>query len=128
MACSRSCPGQMNSHRYTVSLQMVLKGTLKAERSSELAIVVLGLVSEGHLIGEMSLLDGQRASATIKALENGERWCLERSQFEQFLEEQPSAGVRLLRYISEELALRVRQSNEQLVRAWEGPFGFDADY
>jgi CRP-like cAMP-binding protein len=73
--------------------------------------VVLGIMSEGEVFGEIALLDGGMRSATCTAIEACELLAIERSQFLQMLEQTPAIAVKLLHVLSGRLR-RLSQRSE----------------
>ena len=110
------------------TLYLVITGELRAERTSDVSRVTLGHIHPGESIGEMSVLEPVRASATVEVVHDAEVWVISRDRFHAFINEHPHAGVRLLMNLSRQLARRVRLSCDKLMRTWDGRFSFDDDY
>ena len=110
------------------ALYLVLEGSLRVRCHSPYSVVEIGLLGAGDCFGEMNLLDPLKASATITGIEAGTLWKLERDAFQQFVENHPRAGVKLLTYFGIQLTKRMRRMEDQLLRCSERPTGFDYDY
>jgi CRP/FNR family cyclic AMP-dependent transcriptional regulator len=99
-------------------LHLVLAGELRVAAASEEAILTLGYVHAGECVGEMSLLEPVKsASANVISASDSHVWCIQRDDFDRFVEEFPSAGVKMLRGIAVMIAGRLRKSDQQMVKA-----------
>ena len=65
--------------------------------------VVLAIRGPGSLLGEVSAIDGQPRSATVRALEPVKALVLQADEFTAFLQEHPKVGLLLMRMICERL-------------------------
>lgn len=92
------------------SLYVILNGKLQVE-SGEIVMAELG---EGNHVGEMAWLSGATRSAAVRAIEDCRLLRIAGDDFEGLVYEDPVIGVRLLREVSRELAIRLRQSNKLL--------------
>jgi len=96
-------------------LFLLLSGELRAQASSLRSQVILGKIAPGESVGEMSILDPFKASATIRALKKCELWKIGRAHFDRFIDEHPVAGTKVLRHLAVTMARRVRRTSEHLV-------------
>jgi CRP/FNR family cyclic AMP-dependent transcriptional regulator len=87
-----------------------IKVVLATQEGEELLLRVLG---EGELFGELALLDGRPRSATVIALEDTVTHVLERSSFLEFLRSHPDAALDLCRALAE-LIRRLTEQVEDL--------------
>ena len=93
------------------SMFVILEGRVKISRiSDDGREVILSILSEGDLFGEMSLLDGHTRSANVTATEESELLVIRRKDFLQMLRDYPQIAINLLK----ELAQRIRKSDEQI--------------
>jgi CRP-like cAMP-binding protein len=90
-------------------LYLISKGLVKVHLQ-DLCLAELGV---GSYFGEMSLFDGEPASATVTALTPTTCLCLDRPQMQQVLMDTPAIGLSLLR----NLASRIRRLDQRL-SAW----------
>lgn len=67
--------------------------------------ITLCFLHDGGFFGEMALLDGEPRSATAIAESDGTLLVLRRADFQQFLQEVPSAGISLLAFLCSRLRL-----------------------
>ena len=84
-----------------------VKVVLTAEDGREAILASLG---EGDFFGEMSLLDGEPRSATVRAVSKSRLLVIRREDFLQCLRRQPDLALALL----SELSHRLRRSNRQI--------------
>lgn len=86
--------------------------------------VLLAILDEGDVFGELSLIDGQGRSANVVALSDGEMLVIRRSDFLPLLERMPQLMWELLLTITkrlretDELVLRMAWLNAQQRVAW----------
>ena len=78
--------------------------------------VLLGKIGRGETIGEINLLDPNKASATVTAVEFSQVWMITRQSLEDFMNEYPLPAAHLLVGIGKTLARRLRDVNEKIAR------------
>ena len=89
----------------------VTEGSVKITRLSKKGReVILAILSDGDIFGEMSLLDGEFRSANVVALDDTEVLTLNRNDFLLVLKNYPQIAIRLLK----EMAHRLRKSDRQI--------------
>jgi CRP-like cAMP-binding protein len=99
-------------------LHLVLSGELRVTAASEEALVTLGYVHPGECVGEMSLLEPVKTgSANVISASDSHVWCIQRADFDRFVEDFPAAGAKMLRGIAVLLAARLRKSDQHMVEA-----------
>jgi CRP/FNR family transcriptional regulator, cyclic AMP receptor protein len=92
-------------------LMGVLSGSVKISvRLADGRDLVLNIVREGEIFGDMALLDGRPRSADASAMSDCELVIMERRDFIPFLRSQPDVTLKLM----EILCLRLRRTNDQL--------------
>jgi CRP-like cAMP-binding protein len=95
------------------ALYVILKGSVKISYySPEGREVVLSLLQEGSIFGEMSLLDKEPRSATVSTLEDSKLSLIRHGDFERLLLEQPAITLKLL----SEVVSRLRRTSMVLER------------
>jgi CRP-like cAMP-binding protein len=77
---------------------------------------VLGEIGPGSGFGELSLLTGEVASATVRARGAATVWKIDRAAITTLRARRPQAEVALIRMLSEDLAVRVRAGTAALAR------------
>jgi CRP-like cAMP-binding protein len=70
----------------------------------------LDSVGEGDCLGEISVFEPGLASATVTSADAGQLWCIEADPLQQFLREQPHAGLALILGINTLLSRRLRKA------------------
>lgn len=83
---------------------VVASGRLKVVATSkEGDDVLLAILDEGEVVGELPMLTGGRRTASVVALEPCELLALARRDFLRFLREQPEAAIELMVVLAERL-------------------------
>ncbi|MFC1626552.1 cyclic nucleotide-binding domain-containing protein [Pseudomonadota bacterium] len=91
----------------------LLKGSVKISYyASDGREVVLSLLQEGSIFGEMALLDKQPRSATVSTLEDSRLAQIRQADFERLLLDQPQIALKLLA----EVVSRLRRTSMVLER------------
>jgi CRP/FNR family transcriptional regulator, cyclic AMP receptor protein len=98
-------------------LFLVISGKLEARRVGMNDDLVLGIIEAGESIGEIALFDSDSASASIRALEFCQVWCIDRESIASFVKDNPVAGNQLLFGLAHILSQRVRSLSRQVVEA-----------
>jgi len=93
------------------ALFVIVSGKVKVTRTSnDGREVILNILSESDIFGEMALLDGLTRSATVTAIEDSELFIIQRNQFLEFLKEHPEISIALM----QELSKRLRTADMQI--------------
>ena len=79
----------------------------EADRGNDVVLAILG---QGDIVGEMSLLDSAGRSASVETLEESTLLWMDRESFQQALNTIPALAMNLVRV----LAARVRLANEHI--------------
>lgn len=98
------------------SLFVVVDGTLHATTMRSGHAVLLGKIKRGETIGEINLLDPNKASATVTAVEFSQVWRISSEALEEFMNAYPLPAAHLLIGIGRTLAQRLRDVNEKVAR------------
>lgn len=98
-------------------IAFVKSGRVEAKKSTEFhgKQIVLAHMSQGSILGELALFDGQPRSASTVAIEKTELLVLKRESLEAFFDDYPVLGIKVLKGISRVLSLRLRQLTERLM-------------
>ena len=90
---------------------LVKKGTVKITRvNDEGKEVILSLMGENDMVGEMSVIDGESRSANILAQENCELYAIKSEDFLRLLKQNFEISLSLMG----ELANRIRKSDQHI--------------
>lgn len=93
------------------SLFIIARGEVKVVLTAEDGReAILASLKEGDFFGEMSLLDGEPRSATVRAVEDSRLLTIRREDFLGALRKQPDLALTLLG----EMSKRLRRSNRQI--------------
>lgn len=103
------------------SLVVVLDGVFELVRRGSTGEVHLADVMPGDMLGHLSLVDGGRRSATMRALEPGAVAVLSRDAFDALWEQQDEVAVELQLQIIRDLIAELRSANRKLVDLIQGP-------
>lgn len=95
-------------------LYFVRKGRASVELEFKDEPLIIAECVEGDIFGEMSMLDGQYASASVVATTDLEVATIENSDLTALIQAEPDVGSRLYHSIAVILAKRIRASNIQL--------------
>lgn len=90
------------------------EGVVENEALKKADSLILGVVSVGHIIGEMGLLDGEPRSATCTAFTDMDVAVLDRSALMQLIDQEPATGCKLLAALLQRTAIRLRATNKKL--------------
>ncbi|MGD9762129.1 MAG: Crp/Fnr family transcriptional regulator [Candidatus Binatia bacterium] len=108
--------------RMNASLFIVVRGVLHVRRMAERKQVLLGRLEAGSFFGEVSLFDPGATTAAVVGASNGELVEIRREHLDAFGATQPAALARFLTGVIEEMARRLRRTDDRLVEAifWGG--------
>ncbi len=101
----------MEDDESSQSLFIIAKGEVKVVLTAEDGReAILASLKEGDFFGEMSLLDGEPRSATVRAVEDSRLLAIRREDFLAAMKKQPDLALTLLG----EMSRRLRKSNRQI--------------
>lgn len=108
--------------QHNASLFVVQQGTLHVHRHAKGHRVFLGRLEPGSVFGEISLFDPGVTTATVSGVSDGAVIEIRREHLERFAELRPPAGVRLMLGLLEQMAQRLRTTDERLIDSivWGG--------
>jgi CRP-like cAMP-binding protein len=121
----RLAPGEELFHKGDRAPQVyvIARGRLAvSSASADGNQVVLNLMDEGEVVGELALLATGRRSASVKAVEPSEVVVLERRDFLGYLREQPDLALELLGLLAERV-VRISEFVEDVVLQAAAPGG-----
>lgn len=80
------------------TLYVIVKGTLEAlHLTGNDEWVSLYVLCEGEMAGVLGFIDGQGHSASVRAINDAEVFCIERAQFEQLIPQDPLLVYKVMR-------------------------------
>jgi CRP-like cAMP-binding protein len=98
---------EVNHHLF-----VVLSGTFNIYCEVTGHQVLLDTVSMGDCLGEVAIFTPDKASATVKSLQNGRLWAIDADSLQDFLYAWPDYGCAALLGIDIILSRRLRRTNE----------------
>lgn len=91
-------------HESGSALFIIIEGKVKVSRfSDDGKEVIITILSESDIFGEMSLLDGQARSAHVTAMENTDIFIIKREDFIEHLRSFPEVSIALLQEMTKRL-------------------------
>ena len=101
-------------------MAIILSGTFAVSCQARGEIIELAQLGAGEIVGEMSVIDPQNASAYVRvASDEAQLWVLSASRFEAMVERDRTLGFQLLKAISIRLCKRIRRNSDVMLRTAE---------
>jgi CRP-like cAMP-binding protein len=98
--------GDVNTHLY-----IVLSGVFNISTEASGSEVHLDTVGKGDCLGEVSIFNPDKASATVKSLQMGQLWSIDVGRLQSFLLDWPAYGCAALLGINIMLSRRLKRAN-----------------
>jgi CRP/FNR family transcriptional regulator, cyclic AMP receptor protein len=97
-------------------LGFVVSGKLEVKKQTEFKgnQVIIALLSPGALVGELSIFDQHKRSATVEAVEDTLMLILKNKAVDSLVQQYPYTGIKLLKGLIRILSLRLRKATERL--------------
>jgi CRP/FNR family transcriptional regulator, cyclic AMP receptor protein len=94
----------------------VLSGKLEVKKQTEFKgnQLIIALLSKGAMVGELSMFDEHKRSATVEAVEETTLMILRNESMESLIQQHPYTGIKILKALIKILALRLRKATERL--------------
>ncbi len=94
----------------------VMSGRIEEKKNTEFEgrQVVIGVYTQGTVIGEFSLIDGLPRAVTAACLEDAQLLLLPKENLETLLVDHPELGIKLLKGVLLTISIRLRKSFERL--------------
>ena len=94
----------------------VVSGKLEVKKQTEFKgnQLIIALLSSGALVGELSIFDQHKRSATVEAVEDTAMLILTNKSLDALIQQHPYTGIKLLKGLIRILALRLRKATERL--------------
>jgi CRP-like cAMP-binding protein len=77
----------------------------------------IATLKPGEVVGELSLVDGHRRSASARAISAVDALALDEKQFRALMQREPAIGFKVMRELARVLSARVRDTNLKLRNA-----------
>jgi CRP/FNR family transcriptional regulator, cyclic AMP receptor protein len=98
------------------TLTVLLNGRAAVHCHAHGDSVHLANLKAGDTIGEMNLLDPQKASADVKITEKAQAWQIDAEQFQSLVKSDPALGVHILQWLGRQLSRRLRRDADHMLR------------
>jgi len=99
------------------AMALILSGRISINVHAHGDRIELATLGRGEVVGEMCVIDPRVASSTARVISaSANLWIIERSAFDQFIEDDPDSGLVLLRSLGKVLCRRVRTDSELMLR------------
>lgn len=95
-----------------IGLYIIIEGEILITREEENHRFDLAIMKRGDFFGEIALLDEERRSASAIALKESQIAVIFKPDLDEFVEKFPKEGVNILRGISQIIATRLRNLNQ----------------
>ncbi len=76
-------------------------------------------IKAGETVGEMNLIDPQRASADVIITEKARVWIIDVQEFQEMAESEPQTAYSILIWLARELCRRLRRTSDHMLRQAE---------
>jgi CRP-like cAMP-binding protein len=76
-------------------------------------------IKAGETVGEMNLIDPQKASADVIVTEKARVWIIDVHQFQEMVENDPQTAYSILAWLARELCRRLRRTSDHMLRQAE---------
>jgi len=95
---------------------LVLSGKLEVKKQTEFKgnQIIIALLTKGAMVGELSMFDKRRRSATVEAVEDTSLIIFKSASMESLMQQHPYTGIKILKGLIRILSLRLRKATERL--------------
>ncbi len=100
-------------------LFFIISGLLHAKHLDEGKEILLGPIRQGEWVGEVDLFDPASAVCSVVAIEPSQYWMITRADLEDFINNYPEAGIRILIGVAGTLGRRLRGVTRKLAEQTE---------
>lgn len=102
------------------ALAVIIDGKLSVSCHAHGDVIRLAELGPGETVGEMSVIDPQRASADVTVVGRPARlWKVSGEAFDAFVEQDPAAGYQIMKVLATELCRRIRHNSDSMLRRAE---------
>ncbi len=94
----------------------VVSGKLEVKKQTEFKgnQVIIALLSKGALVGELSMFDKEKRSATVEAVEDTSMIIMTNTSLESLIQTFPYTAIKLMGGLIRILSVRLRKATERL--------------
>jgi CRP-like cAMP-binding protein len=101
------------------SLVVILRGKASVHCHAHGDYVHIADIGPGETVGEMNMIDPQKASADVIVTEKTRIWIIDDAQFQSIVERDPHAAYHVMRWLARELCRRLRKNSDHMLRQAE---------
>lgn len=101
------------------SLAVILSGKASVHCHARGDYVHLADIGAGETVGEMNMIDPQKASADVIITEKAHVWMIDQAQFQSIVHSDPHAAFCVMQWLARQLCRRLRQNSEHMLRQAE---------
>jgi CRP-like cAMP-binding protein len=101
------------------SLVVLLSGKASVHCHAHGDYVHVADIGPGETVGEMNMIDPQKASADVIATERSRVWIIDDAQFQTIVERDPHAAFHVMKWLARQLCRRLRQNADHMLRQAE---------
>lgn len=101
------------------SLAVLLSGKASVHCHARGDYVHLADIGPGETVGEMNMIDPQKASADVIITEKAQVWIIDQEQFQSIVESDPHAAYCVMRWLATQLCRRLRHNADHMLRQAE---------
>jgi CRP-like cAMP-binding protein len=99
------------------AMALILSGKVSINVHAHGDRIQLAILGRGDVVGEMSVIDPRVSSSSARVISGpASLWTIERATFDEFVEDDPTSGLILLRSLGKVLCRRVRTDSEMMLR------------
>lgn len=95
----------------------IVSGTVDVIKQMGTSKIVIATLDSGHSVGEMSLIDGETRSATVKATTDLKLIVLKQSDFQALLQQHPAIANKVVMRISQLLSKSLRDLSNDFMES-----------
>lgn len=94
----------------------VISGKLEVKKQTEFKgnQLIIALLTKGAMVGELSMFDKRRRSATVEAVEDTSLIIFRSESMDSLMQQHPYTGIKILKGLIKILSLRLRKATERI--------------
>ncbi|MBP7950748.1 MAG: cyclic nucleotide-binding domain-containing protein [Verrucomicrobiales bacterium] len=101
------------------TMSLILSGKVVVSVHAHGDYVELATLGAGETIGEMNMIDPQKASADVIVREKSDVWQIDQSEFRAIVDDSPLDACHILLWLGRQLCHRIRFNSEKMLRQAE---------
>lgn len=97
------------------TLTVLLSGKAKVSCHAHGSHIELATILPGETVGEMNMIDPQKASADVEIIERADIWTIDDDQFTNIVQTDPHAAFLVLKWLGRLLCRRLRANADKML-------------